>query len=413
MRYFIQIGIRVLLFTGFIYFVKEISERELKHKRWIIPYSIVYSIIYGILTIRISAEITMLFSVIMTIGAYRIFFEIKGKENLFYTIIVWLIAILLDILIMNIVNKARERYGLDIESYRMIGSSIMAGVYYIVGKVKGIKRVIRQTKKYIEQILYPMMGIILIYYFLGSICLKNMEESNISMYILTLAVTLLLIVITYIVEQIQIIFLKENIKILSKNNEFYIEKLDEERIRDHNIVFSLNGIKSVANKKSIQLINEMIERYQWSSKTSKKLEQIPSAIHKMIYERISVVEKELKIQIKSQIKNNIIEEISARDFTYYSEALGVAIDNAIEASKESEEKLVFIEISENEKQIKTTIINTFKGSIDIDELGKKNYTSKKEGHGLGLFSILKMKSVKVKTSIRGNKFTCVLLVNKK
>ena len=157
----------------------------------------------------------------------------------------------------------------------------------------------------------------------------------------------------------------------------------------------------------------MIERYQWSSKTSKKLEQIPSAIHKMIYERISVVEKELKIQIKSQIKNNIIEEISARDFTYYSEALGVAIDNAIEASKESEEKLVFIEISENEKQIKTTIINTFKGSIDIDELGKKNYTSKKEGHGLGLFSILKMKSVKVKTSIRGNKFTCVLLVNKK
>ena len=72
-----------------------------------------------------------------------------------------------------------------------------------------------------------------------------------------------------------------------------------------------------------------------------------------------------------------------------------------------------LEFTEDDNKLMLKIINSFSGMIDIDELGKKNYTSKKTGNGLGLFSILKYKPIKLNSSIKDNKFICVIRVNKK
>ena len=146
----------------------------------------------------------------------------------------------------------------------------------------------------------------------------------------------------------------------------------------------------------------------------KDFKKLPSGINGIIFEKIyNIDSKEIKISVSNHIKNNIIEVVSARDYNLFCEALGVGLDNAIEAAKESKEKIIYIDIHDDDEKIILSIVNTFSGVIDLDELGNKNYTSKQKGHGLGLFSIFKFNAIKVSTYIKENKFFYQLKVNKK
>ena len=59
---------------------------------------------------------------------------------------------------------------------------------------------------------------------------------------------------------------------------------------------------------------------------------------------------------------------------------------------------------ENENEIIVTLINSFSGSLDLEVLGKINYTSKKKGHGYGLFTLFEKKKINIKNSIKNNLF---------
>lgn len=58
-------------------------------------------------------------------------------------------------------------------------------------------------------------------------------------------------------------------------------------------------------------------------------------------------------------------------------------------------------------------MNSFKGQIDTDALGTIEYTSKSNGHGLGLYSLFNKKSLYITTSIKNNYFRSEIKVNKK
>ncbi|MBQ6992280.1 MAG: GHKL domain-containing protein [Clostridia bacterium] len=76
-----------------------------------------------------------------------------------------------------------------------------------------------------------------------------------------------------------------------------------------------------------------------------------------------------------------------------SRILGILIDNAIEASKECEEKIINITIRNDIKQNRQLIIieNTYKNKdINIDKIFDKGFTSKEKevgSHGLGLWEV--------------------------
>ena len=56
--------------------------------------------------------------------------------------------------------------------------------------------------------------------------------------------------------------------------------------------------------------------------------------------------------------------------------------------------------------------NNFKNSIDIEELGKKYYSTKNRGSGLGLFSIKNNKIIKERISIINDFYFIELKIKK-
>ena len=410
------IVVTIMLFS-FLDFIKRVSEKEYVKKRLLIICMLTYAIIY-IATINIIAtEISTLISLIIIAIISKYFLSLSNRDLIYYSIIEWALAILLDITTMNIFNKLVVVNENNIMIYKTLGSLIIAIVFLCLGKSKKIINIINRIKKYflkINYFIFILVFVVLFYIGLASYCLKNINRVSVSTIVLLISIFFLGGILFFIYQQAQIIFLKENITLLTKNNEFFIERIDEYRILKHNLIANLNGLKSVSNKKTEILINNLISKFQSTMKMPKDFKKLPSGINGIIFEKIyNIDSKEIKISVSNHIKNNIIEVVSARDYNLFCEALGVGLDNAIEAAKESKEKIIYIDIHDDDEKIILSIVNTFSGVIDLDELGNKNYTSKQKGHGLGLFSIFKFNAIKVSTYIKENKFFYQLKVNKK
>ena len=64
--------------------------------------------------------------------------------------------------------------------------------------------------------------------------------------------------------------------------------------------------------------------------------------------------------------------------------IGIYLDNAHDACLNSYKKEITIEMFFKNKKLSIIISNTFSGEIDIKSIGKKGYTTKGQGHGMGL-----------------------------
>lgn len=89
------------------------------------------------------------------------------------------------------------------------------------------------------------------------------------------------------------------------------------------------------------------------------------------------------------------------------------MDNAIDASINSKKKILYISFEEKSSSLIVKIINSYSGSIDIDELGNLNYTSKSSGHGLGLWSLFHKRGISVQNTLKDNLFISTITILKK
>ncbi len=407
----ISVIVVIIMVISFMDFIKEISNKQYNKKLFLILYIVVYALVYVNVLNIMTKEITTILSLIIVAFGCKFFLKLNNKDLIYYSIIEWIIATILDILIMSLFGIVK----LDEDIYRIIGSSIIAIIFLFAGRINFIKRNINQIKKRLYKITnstYMLIIIIIIYFFLGSYCLNNINDFSIQLIVFVISLLFISLIILFVIQLSQIIFLKDNIKILTKNNEFYIEKIDEYRILKHNLIYSLDAVKAVGNKKVKLLVDEIINQYKDIIKMPKHFKEIPSGINGIVSEKVYDLSPDVKYVVDNKIKSNIIETVKARDFNLYYEALGITLDNAIEALEKCDNKILYISITEDSKIIKTTIINTFRGNIDIDKIGTKNYTSKKEGNGLGLYSIFRMKSVRVKSYIIENKYITEIEITK-
>lgn len=104
----------------------------------------------------------------------------------------------------------------------------------------------------------------------------------------------------------------------------------------------------------------------------------------------------------SELKMNVFE---------FTRILGILLDNAREAAKDTDEKIVNIYFRNEQNNNRQVIIveNSFKDkSIDINSIFEKNATSKESHSGLGLYEVRKIlkksKNLNLYTSINNNLF---------
>ena len=97
---------------------------------------------------------------------------------------------------------------------------------------------------------------------------------------------------------------------------------------------------------------------------------------------------ELGIKIRLEVFLNL-NELNMKIYEF-TRALGILMDNAIEAAYECEDKIINVEIRKDFKVNRQLLIveNTYtEKDVDLDKIYEKGYTSKPSNTGLGLWEV--------------------------
>ena len=243
---------------------------------------------------------------------------------------------------------------------------------------------------------------------------KNVDNKYIVVSALLIGIVLALIVVNFVVLYYEIITLRTTNSILEQSNEASLELISEYRVLKHNLEHNLLGIKTVSNKKTKELIDALIAEYNSKFYIKHDITSMPAGINGFILEKFyKYAEEDLKITVENKIKKKILGLLGPRNYNLFCEALGVTLDNALESTVKSKEKLLYLEFKETEESLMATVANTFTGNIELDKLGTKEYTSRKTGHGLGLYSLFNRKNLFITTSIKNNLFINKIEVKKR
>ena len=230
-----------------------------------------------------------------------------------------------------------------------------------------------------------MILILVLYFVIGAIGIVNLNNQFLIFTLLSLAILFTMTIIKFMLDSYEIINLKEMNRNLLKNNEFYVILINDYRVLKHNLINQLLGIKSLANKKSKLLIDDLIEEYNANFVNTQDIKDAPHGLNGLIYEKLYNFNKmDLKFLVNNNIKSALLDVITPRSYNLLCEAIGILLDNAMEAAYLSEDKVVYLNFKESKENIYIEIMNTFRGDLDVDKLGTKDYTTKKLGSGLGL-----------------------------
>lgn len=146
------------------------------------------------------------------------------------------------------------------------------------------------------------------------------------------------------------------------------------------------------NKKAIAYIDKLLknkpsgDNSQWLIKLSKFPDigikgllhyKICQMIQNNIHVYVDVIDEDL---IPAKVPEKLLEE-NLQDI---SMALGVYLDNAMQAANESDNKYLIVEFKCTDKKIEFQISNTYKGNISLDQIGQERFSTKGKNHGYGL-----------------------------
>ena len=168
------------------------------------------------------------------------------------------------------------------------------------------------------------------------------------------------------------------------------------------------SIKSVSGKKARMLIDDFLRSFNQNIDFSIHIQDMPYGLNGIIYEKIYSYIGKLHIKIDNKIDFDIFTKLNPRRYNVFVEKMIIALDNAIEASLNSVEKLLVINLYFEDESIIMDIKNTLSTNLNLEELGKVNYSTKSnkdyKRHGLGLFSALRNNEVTMSIKIVNNLF---------
>jgi len=377
----------------------------------------------GIMTLENYYQLTLIqtmSSILIYFIMYYLVFRKKIKETIFYGTAIWILAAFVDFFIMLSVSlNSYVNMAVDTIIIRSLDTILMSIALILIFRIKRLGKWLRSLYQRIDKIKFPYLRVLLIFvimFCLGILFLAIIQDPNLSkynelLYILVLSVVILICL--YFNKEYTNYTLKETNDYLIKNNEFYITVVNDYRILKHNIIHQLSGIKSVSNEEAIKLIDDLIESYNENTQSVHNIKKMPVGINGIVYEKIyNFNSKDLKLGIDNNIESNLFDNLTPRSYNLLCEALGILLDNALQATEKTVEKIIMIDMKETEYSYNIKIVNTFQDLLDLEKLGTMKYTTKNSGHGIGLFSLIGRKKLKIKTSIINDLFLNEIIIEK-
>lgn len=362
-------------------------------------------------------EIKTVFSFAVICYNFKLIYKKDIKNVIISYIMIFLILMLLEIITTNclsatkIMNSGSVAHALN---YIKLGLSIcIGGLEYLIFCIKPINNLLQKSLKFIimnssvSNIAYLMFLTMAI---LGMLNVKTFASNNSIQFIICLVIIFIILFAFVFKSKTTEIALKDSNKRLIDYNDKYGKFLDEYKIYKHNIKNKLYAIKSYGNKKVNALIDDLLEEETNFSIKNNNLYNVPKGIKGIVAEKL--YNSNLNVIVDNKIKNDPFSKLPPKVFNSISECIGIALDNAIEASEVTDNPIILMDLFEDEENIFIKIGNNFCNSIDIDELGSIYYSTKNRGSGLGLFSIMRNHLVKEKIDIINDFYYIKLQIKK-
>lgn len=375
-------------------------------------------ILHLLVKLFIHYNVNVVFTFINIAIDYKLFFNNKLKKAILYSLIIWVLSIIIDLITMVIMLPININVLNDFNRQMLssISTIIMVTFLLSLSYIKYTRMFINNVYKKIETFHINSVSISIIlwsFFILGYLSVHNMGNDKILINNLVIGAIALILLTNILYLHFNIYTLKKTNKIIEKNDYINREVIVQYKTIKHNMENKLIGLKTVPNKEKEKVINEIIKEQNNSFYIKYDIEKMPRGISGLILEVIyQYKDDKINVKIDNRITQNLLSILGPKRYNMLCDVLGITLKNALEASKETKEKLILIEFKELEKQISITITNSFKGSINIDEIGELYYTTKENGNGLGLNSIIRRKTIKSTFSIKNNYFISHLTINK-
>lgn len=348
---------------------------------------------------------------------FKLIFKKSLKNVVISYIMLYFLLIIFEIVFSNllvatnVLNNNSVALSLNFSKF---GLSIFVGaIEYCLFYFKPIKIFLQKALDFlinnssvgnISYLMFLTMAV------LGMLNVKTFATSNSIQFIICLVIIFIILFAVVFKAKTNEIMLKDSNKRLIDYNDKYGKFLDEYKIYKHNINHKLTAIKSYGNKKVKALIDDLLEEETTFSVKNNNLYNIPNGIKGIVAEKL--YNANFNVLIDNKIKKDPFKNLSPKAFNSISESIGIALDNAIEASCETDNPIIMMDLKESKEDIFIKIGNNFCNPIDIDKLGTKYYSTKNCGSGLGLFSIIHNNLVKEKIDIINDFYYIELQIKK-
>ncbi len=197
--------------------------------------------------------------------------------------------------------------------------------------------------------------------------------------------------------------------------------IDNEKISRHEMLNNLLILKSIKDKNSKKydkILEEIMACYKTDT-TYNRLYDLPSGLKGLFYYKIYDMQNK-GIEPFIDISNNVIEkleELNVKDLSKLSKILGILLDNSKEGAEESDEKIVIIEVYEDNGKIIIYIENSISKdlyNIDIKSIKEKGFSTKGSKRGYGLYlaesTLKRTKKIFLEQKIENKRFISIVRV---
>ena len=376
----------------------------------------VVAILLLLLNLYLNVKFKVLIIFIMYLLAFKLIYKESFYDALLKTLVLYMCLTLVDFVVSLLIMAFPFVRSVP-SSYQLLISGIntfcLNGALWLIFKIKPITNLLKNAWNHLgkRKHILSFIAICLVFLIFYIITYYHYITASKTSFTITIFVLLVFcfLCINLFVQYINYEKSKMEQDVLLSLINDYEAIMEKDRINRHEMLNNLVVLRSIQNKntkKYENILDDIIEQYQSKkSKNYASIYNLPSGIKGVVYYKIaSINDKDINFDtLISKESYKKIEELDEKRYYNVCKILGILLDNAIEASINTKDKQIFIDIYCEEGNIIIYIENSYKGVIDFDKINKKGYSTKGNNRGFGLAIVSKI--VRHDDSIVFNQYT--------
>lgn len=388
---------------------------------------VILSLIVFVVNYYIVFKYRIIFFCLAMVIFYKLVYKNKLSDVIIKTLSIYLVLFIVDFLVSLLLIIIFNGGVVDVSYVNYVkafSTFLVSMCLFLIFTYTKINNLIIKLSKLIKNkneifsFILLLMGFVVI----SIITYNNASDLKMKNFIPSLCVILFILIISIamIYQYFKNKTAEKEQKQLLELMEEYENLLETGRENRHEMLNNLIVLKTEKNKASEkyeELLDDIIRQYQSKKSTNySSLYKLPSGIKGIVYYKMANI-KDNEITFTSVISEEmykLFDEMDTKLYYKVCKITGILIDNAIEASTMSDDKLLLVDIYKEKDLINIYIENTFEGTVDIDLINKKGFSTKGKNRGLGLHIvsiILKENdNLSLEQRVVNNKFVSILKI---